>query len=275
MTVRNTPKNRPPWKTQGPFFACAPAIKMKNMNKKQIHDIVASLVLAPQIRVLRDEIATANGRSGGNQDDAALASRAEKAARRAMEEALDPEYGRPSFIVEQCRQRLCDFFAAAVPAKDKMAIFNEAIYTEHYTDDEYRTVGFHLVRRRTLSTGKSIIVVECSYGNGKRFAERLDAFTFDELSLMAFAFEQGGVHIGDTPPDDIKGLTIDCGDSVIWLDPGIDGFPTEEDVARRNTRWTVDEVVSDEIIRISTVGSEAEVPPHELVVMGKRLSRRK
>lgn len=63
---------------------------------------------------------------------------------------------------------------------------------------------------------------------------------------------------------DRVGTPLEVGDNVLWFDPDLTAWELNKDRV-----YNVDEVVNEEMVRISDEFSEAEVLPHELVALKK------
>lgn len=89
---------------------------------------------------------------------------------------------------------------------------------------------------------------------------RLDALGAEDLLAIA----EGIALLREEHPFYDDGGQVVAGDRVHWNDPALAEFPQEERERRHNAEWTVASAMGETIL-ITTDGSEAEVPAHELI----------
>ena len=101
-----------------------------------------------------------------------------------------------------------------------------------------------------------------TYKDILRSAEELnERIVFDNYDYLLTASNNIITLYQYKPVEDMLGDSLEVGDEVLWADP-------DDDARDLNRTWVVYEIQSEEVIKIyanDASGSEAEVPPSELV----------
>lgn len=172
-------------------------------NSKQIHNIVAGIILAEPIRRLRDDFMTlVRGYLRVENKDEELFRKAEHAARTAMENVLLEDYVNDTNAAVKAAQRsLIAIIERYVPEEGKQLVLNDVTHEQYTASNVYIE---HFTRLYRQDTGgdtdiPSDIVVEYSdhipesrKPNPKKLSgDYIDSFTLDELVEIANALEFG------------------------------------------------------------------------------------